>query len=277
MKTNYHSHSHLCDGREPLESYVKSAIEQGMVAWGFSGHSPVPCKSTWNMKSENLPIYLSETKRLKEKYANEIQLYIGMEIDFIEGLVSLTDFADCELDYTIGAIHFLKQLPNGDYWDYDGSKSFFQQGVDEIFGGNIQQTVAYYYEQIIQLVETQKPDILAHFDLIGKFNKDNYFFNENDKWYRNLAYNALQAISKTETLLEINTRSVFRGLLPKFHPALYLLKSAKELGIKIILSSDAHHPREVNSLLKEAAEFAKAAGYKSAVQLFNNSWEEIAL
>ena len=34
--TNYHSHSNFCDGKAPLEDFVKSAIAAGFTAYGVS-------------------------------------------------------------------------------------------------------------------------------------------------------------------------------------------------------------------------------------------------
>ena len=80
--TNYHSHSHYCDGVGTLEEQVLGAIEQGVRAFGFSGHSPVFFENEWSMQADKLDEYLTETRLLKEKYAGQIELYTGLEVDY---------------------------------------------------------------------------------------------------------------------------------------------------------------------------------------------------
>ena len=90
--TNYHSHTHYCDGKGEPELYVKSAIQKGMYAYGFSGHSPVPFESGWNMKFEKLTTYLNEIKALKIKYNDQLKIYLGMEIDYVKDLISVDQY-----------------------------------------------------------------------------------------------------------------------------------------------------------------------------------------
>jgi histidinol-phosphatase (PHP family) len=52
--TNYHSHCHYCDGKYEPEKYIESALQQGLLAYGFSSHTPLPFETTWAMKDEAL-------------------------------------------------------------------------------------------------------------------------------------------------------------------------------------------------------------------------------
>ena len=83
--SNYHSHSTFCDGRSSMEDFVKYAIAKGLKKYGFSSHAPLPFSTFWNMNLDDLPEYQMEFYRLKEKYASKIELYIGLELDYING------------------------------------------------------------------------------------------------------------------------------------------------------------------------------------------------
>ncbi|MEL6846638.1 MAG: PHP domain-containing protein, partial [Bacteroidota bacterium] len=85
--TNFHSHSHFCDGKGSPEEQVKSAIEKGMASFGFSSHCPVPFETSWAMKASALPEYLRETRRLQTSYADQIELYVGLEVDYIPSII----------------------------------------------------------------------------------------------------------------------------------------------------------------------------------------------
>jgi|SRR3972149_2121193 len=83
--TNYHTHSFYCDGSDNLEEYVKKAIDRKMPVIGFSSHASVPFPTGWNMNVIELPDYLNEIEALKVKYNNDIQIYKGLEIDYLKG------------------------------------------------------------------------------------------------------------------------------------------------------------------------------------------------
>ena len=268
--TNYHTHSKWCDGKGNPEAYVIEAIKRGMYALGFSIHSPVPFKSVWNAKYENLMFYLSEIEQLKEKYKGQIRIYSGMESDFIEDIVSPSTYKHLGLEYTIGGVHFLKKFNEKEYFDFDDSPEKFQRGIDEIFNGKVELMVKFYYEQVIKMLETDPPDIISHLDLIMKFNKDNRFFNSSEKWYKDIVMQTLEIISKNNCILEINSRSFMKGLLSEFHPATWIIKESKKMNIPFILCADAHKPHEVNSFLKEEAELLKTCGYNE-IMIFNEN------
>lgn len=81
--TNYHSHSLYCDGRAGMEDFVRFALSEGFTSYGFSSHAPLPFSTAWTMEWDIMDDYLSEFHRLKEKYAGRIELYIGLEIDYL--------------------------------------------------------------------------------------------------------------------------------------------------------------------------------------------------
>ena len=58
--TNYHSHCNFCDGSDEAKVYPEAAAEQGMLAYGFSSHVPMPFFCAWSMKAEKLADYIAE-------------------------------------------------------------------------------------------------------------------------------------------------------------------------------------------------------------------------
>ena len=82
--SNYHSHCTFCDGRSYPEEFVRFAISKGFRAYGFSSHSPLPFETNWNMSATDMPEYLQEVNRLRQKYADQIEIYAGLELAFLD-------------------------------------------------------------------------------------------------------------------------------------------------------------------------------------------------
>ena len=120
MLCNLHTHSTFCDGKSTLEEVVLSAIKKGFNIIGFSGHSYGSHCSYGMQRTED---YISEIKRLKEKYKNDIEVYVGVEEDMF-------DFCDrSKFEYIIGSCHYFK---SGDsYYPIDLSSEEFEIALKE--------------------------------------------------------------------------------------------------------------------------------------------------
>ena len=95
-----------------MEEFVKLAICKGIISYGFSSHAPLPFSTKWAMKEEAFAAYLSEFERLKTVYGSEIELYFGLEVDFIPNCSDIDSkfFKDKSFDYLIGSIHYLDKI-----------------------------------------------------------------------------------------------------------------------------------------------------------------------
>ena len=166
--TNYHSHCLYCDGVAPAEDFVKEAIAMGFSSYGISSHAPIPFESCWNMKQERLTDYIVEINSLKEKYKNKIELYIGLEIDYLDKTYNPASsiFQTTPLDYRIGSVHFLK---TGDeqFIDIDTTPEQFKITVETIFNGDIIKLVRHYFDTMVQMIETGGFDFIGHADKIS--------------------------------------------------------------------------------------------------------------
>lgn len=274
--TNYHSHTILSDGAHNSEEMIKSAIEKELKAFGFSEHSPLPFFSQWSMKYEDLHKYFREINYLKEKYSEKIEIYTGLEVDYIEKITGIETWKNFRLDYTIGSVHFLGVVDNKPF-TIDYSPANFKEGLDKIFSGNIMEMTSLYYNQIIKMINSSKPDIIGHFDLITKFNKETQLINENDKWYKDIVIQTLEIIKKNNCFIEINTRGFYKKLADWFYPNTWILKECKNFNIPIVINSDCHKNSEVDKNLYEAEKIALSLGFKEKMVLLNNQWQEIGL
>ena len=106
-RTNYHTHSNYCDGKATLREMVEFAVAHGFTALGFSGHCPLPFQNTYSITDYDG--YCREVRALKEEYRDRIEISLGLEIDYIPGM--LEDFTPLieqgGLEYTIGSVHLI--------------------------------------------------------------------------------------------------------------------------------------------------------------------------
>ncbi|MFC2111450.1 histidinol-phosphatase, partial [Bacteroidota bacterium] len=122
----------------------------------------------------------------------------------------------------------------------------------------------------------QKPDIIAHFDKVKMHNK-NRFFSEDEDWYIGLVDKTLEIIKQTNTIVEVNTRGIYKGKCDSLFPSIDILKKCFKLKIPIIISSDAHKPEEISSYFPETIEIIKGIGFQELKMFKNNSWDNYKL
>ncbi len=274
---NLHTHSNFCDGKEDPEAYVLQAIARGFHTLGFSSHAPVPFKNSFAIKDENeLRNYCFRIRELKEKYRDRISIYLGLELDYIEGICG--DFTGMKrkwgLDYTIGSVHLVRNNSAEGLWFIDGPRvESYDEGLQKVFSGDVKRAISAYYEQVNTMIISQQPDILGHFDKIKMHNKERYF-REDEPWYRDLVMDLLETISRAGVIVEVNTRGIYKKRCNDLYPGAWVLKEMKEMGIPITLSADAHHPSEIDSYYAEAVEILKGIGYKSVVCFNDRTWSE---
>ena len=72
--------------------------------------------------------------------------------------------------------------------------------------GGAQAFIKAYYENVMDCVQSQRPEVVGHFDLVCKNNEAGRFFDEDAPAYRRLALEALDAVSYTH--LDVYKRQV---------------------------------------------------------------------
>lgn len=275
--SNFHTHSYFCDGIGNPEEYVLKAIQCNFNSLGFSSHAPLPFSNSWTMKEEDVNRYLNTIINLKKKYTDTIQIYLGMEVDYIQNLISPTDEKFKKLDYTIGSVHMLKNEATGEYLAVDGDEDEYIELITSAFNNDVKAFVHKYYEQMQTMVLENTPSIVGHLDLIKKHNKNNKYFDENEDWYKLEIMKTLNVISKANTILEMNTGGKVRGYTNDFYPSNWIVNECRKLNIPLILSSDAHNPSYVNAYFEEASAILKGAGYTNQHVLLDNIWQTAPL
>lgn len=274
--SNYHCHTSYSDGKGMPIDYVLQAIELGMKSIGISEHAPVPFYSFWNMPANKVNAYIENVVALKHQYANEIEIYCGLEIDYIANefdLIKNTAQVN-KLDYTIGSIHFLGKKANGEYWNTDGAEEEFEVGAREVFNNHGQKMVEAYFNALNELIRDLKPTIIGHIDKFKMYNNNNRFFNESSDYYKNSFIQTLELAKQTDCIIEFNTRGFYKHPNKMPYPSLWALKKIKELGLRITINSDSHQAIEITREFDLAAELLAEAGIHTQWQLQKSIWTE---
>ena len=250
--SNFHTHTTFCDGKHTPEEMVAAAVRAGCPALGFSGHAYTPFDASFCMSPENTLRYRAEVTRLKEAYEGKLRVLCGLEQD----VLSVTP--DAPYDYLIGAVHYISK--DGCYLSVDASGGEQDTAVRELFGGDYYAYTTAYYNEVARVYDRTGCDIVAHLDLVAKFNEGGCRFDEDDRRYRHAALGALEALAQAPVAFEINTGAIRRGYRSSPYPAPFLLKELARRKLPVILSADAHDASGLLFRFDEAAQLAQSYG-----------------
>jgi histidinol-phosphatase (PHP family) len=255
VRIDYHTHHERCGHAEGrLEDYVKRAVEIGLEQVGLSDHMPLlhVDPATYYpgmaMAMDELPRYVEEALRLKEKYRGQIDIRVGLEGDYIEGYEEDIEriVTGYPWDYVIGSVHFLGE------WDVSDSRQL--HGWE---GKRMLDVYERYFDAVQKAAKTGFYDFLGHIDVIKRFGHR----PEEDDEVRELERRTLDVIRDSGVAIELNA-SGLRMPCAEMFPKRRMLEYAFELGIPVTIGSDAHQPERLSQYLDQAVALLKEIGYR---------------
>lgn len=275
MFADYHIHTYYSDDSTyPMEQVVKDAISKGITDLCLTDHVDYGIKEDTDklspeqrqelkLKIQNpnvpqynvdYPAYVAEYQDLKEKYADKINLKLGMEfglqIHTIPQYQKL--FNSYPFDFIIMSCH---QVENKEFWTQE-----FQQGRSQ------DEYNQRYYDEILEQVKNYHDySVLGHLDLIARYDKAGiYPFAK----IRDKIAEILKIIIADGKGIELNTSSVRYKIHnvqgePELTPSREILALYKELGGRIITTgSDSHKPEHLGAYIVEQSQELKKLGFK---------------
>ncbi len=261
---SYHIHSTFSDGKNTPEEIVLAAIEQGFVSIGFSDHGYTDYDLRYCMKDQEG--YINEIKKLKEQYKNKIQIYLGVEEDAFYPLGRKA------FDYIIGSCHY--GLRNNHYYPIDSNYDYFKKCLAAFEDDHLAFAES-YYRNFCQYIQTRKPDIIGHFDLITKFDEMGEALFLGDAQYHKISEKYIKEAIKSGSIFEVNTGAVARGIRTTVYPSENLLCILRENKARIILSSDSHSMDTLAFVFEETRKHLKDIGFEKLTVLADNAFKEI--
>ncbi|KAJ1800610.1 hypothetical protein LPJ59_000957 [Coemansia sp. RSA 2399] len=253
MPFTFHTHSgQFCrHAKGSLEDVVKAALSQKMLVLGLSEH--VPRSRAEDLYPEEAGMttsdlhqafgdYVSEARRLREKYGDQIEILIGAETELI------TDATPAELkalreqyklDYFVGSVHHIDGMA------MDFSQELYDKIVER-FGGDRAAMFRRYFDQQLVLLQTIQPEIVGHFDLVRIFHP--YSQGVADPMaqaeIRSLASRNIDYAIAYGAIFEINSRAWKKGLRDAY-PQRDVLREILQKGGRVTISDDSHSAQDV--------------------------------
>lgn len=274
IKTNYHTHSTFCDGKESAEDMARTAEQKGFAILGFSSHAMFPFSDSWHIHISpgGYEAYMGEIARLKEAYRGRMAILAGFEADYIPGLTK-PDMDDGEFygkfkpDFLIGSVHFV--LGDGGYFEADGPRDETRERIAKYFGGDVRRAVTAYFETERQMLRTSRFTVLGHADVIRKQNskRADPLFREDEDWYKEELEKTADVIASSGVIVEINTGGMARGYMDSPYPSPSFLRLLHEKKVPVMINSDAHQGCNLDFAFDTAVQLATEAGYTETAYL----------
>lgn len=189
MLEDGHTHTELCPhgSGEPVEKMIQRAIQLGMKKYCITEHAPLPPDiadsyagsvdgiDEASIKVSELPEYFKLTRSLQKKYADQIEISIGFEIDYLPGFEEWTkDFLNeygPETQESILSVHFMKGTDDK-LWCVDDGVENFQSGFQQ-FLNDPQDVFRQYYQTVAASVDCDlgqyRPQRIGHMSLVRKY------------------------------------------------------------------------------------------------------------
>lgn len=263
MLTNYHTHTTFCDGKNTVEELVLYAIEQGFDALGISGHANTPFDLRYCMQETQG--YIAAVREVKEKYKGKIQVYLGIEEDAC-ALVNRADF-----DYIIGSSHYL--VIGGKHYPFDSNYDYFCKALDA-YSHDLPKFAEDYFASFCRYLQSRKPDLIGHFDLVTKFDEtqtDRFLHDEN---YWKIAEKFTLKALECGSIFEVNTGLMARGYRTSPCPHQRLLSLIVKHGGRVALSADAHEKDKLCAYFEETKAMLRDAGFNCVYALYDGEWKK---
>ena len=261
MRADFHMHTTFCDGKNTPEEMVQRGIEIGLSVMGFSVHSPLTRECTWAIRPDKTAEYRAEINRLREKYADQIRIYCGIEQD------CYTNISPSGYDYIIGSAHAV--FREGVYTDVDFSADASWDAINRFYDGDQYAFAEDYFTLVGGIVEKTGADIIGHFDLLSKFQDCGLSFDVNHPRYAAAWKAAADKLLKTGVPFEINTGAISRGYRKTPYPAPEILRYIADHGGRAIINSDSHMTDALGCSYDAAYKLAKEIGIPLVKQIKN--------
>ncbi|MFA6816398.1 MAG: histidinol-phosphatase [Lentisphaeria bacterium] len=264
MRVSYHNHTNFSDGNHSAEEMIQAAQAAGLKEFGVSDHFVVSPgngygESTWTMQRDFLPKYVEKIGQLKKKYnTDHFKVRLGIEVDFFEDNADEVALLlrDYPFDYWIGAIHYWKKFPidnSAENWT-----ALSQNGRDAVWRG--------YWQKSILMARSGLYDFVAHLDLPKKFG---FYSSVNNS---DLIEELLLELAKRHTPIEVNTAGMDKPC-QEFYPSVDILTRAIELGLPILINTDAHAVPQITRHYSEAEALLKKLHGKKVCSICNHKMQ----
>lgn len=253
QKINLHTHTELCKHAVgTVDDYCAAALDQGFSILGISDHGPFPNNQYGGsrMSFSQLGMYRNLIEQAKHKYKG-LELFAGAEVDVTPefGINYLKEvyLGEHHFDYLIGAVHFVPSTdPEESLWGTCHELSL--------------PMARKFMDANIALIESGIFTLIAHPDI---------FATKCQSWtpdHAAMSRDLIQSAIDHDIFLEINAygmrkpKAVYEDGERWQYPWRQFWELAAEMGVRMVIGTDAHRPVDLWSNGDEAVAWARSLG-----------------
>jgi len=262
---DYHVHpNYSIDAEGSIDEFCKIALERGLHEIAFTTHLDtdnegddcfvnVKGKRVDTRSSVWLEDYEASIRSADDEYKDRgLRVRLGVEVDYIQDIDgSLPErFYSTDFDIILGSVHLIDHIAISA--EGRAENAFKKYSMEEL-GQK-------YYTHLIEAVESDLFDILAHIDLYRRYGLSFYGDGIREIW-KPYIVELVNTMKRYNVGFEVNTSPLRRGQTQPM-PEEEIISALKDRGVSIVTTgSDAHRPQYVGTGIERAIQLLRESGF----------------
>jgi histidinol-phosphatase (PHP family) len=259
-----HSGQFCNHARDTLEAVVLTYIGKGFEWVGITEHMPpvsdqflYPDEKAAGLSAADLyhrfAEYIQTGRHLQYKYADQIELFIGMETEAYTGSNAFVDQLKEKFkpDYLVGSLHHVNDHP------FDLNPEGYAHAAEAL--GGLDRLYERYFDQQYAMLLNQNPQVVGHFDIIRIYDPD-YRSRIAAPAIKAKILRNLKQIKTMGAILDFNVSALTKGAdEPYVTPS--ILQNAKSLEITVVPGDDSHGVATAGANVDKGIEILEQSGF----------------
>lgn len=261
-----HSGDYCQHARDSLEDIVKAYHDQNFAWVGITEHMPPASDAflypdehaaglTASTMLDRFARYVAHCRNLQSAYQGRLIIFVGMETEAYQGAV---DYAlqlqdRFHPDYVVGSVHHVADIP------IDMNPSEYAMAASAC--GGITDLYSAYFDLQYDMIQTLKPSVVGHFDLIRIYDPDYLFRLKTPAVWKRICRN-LEAIASLGLMLDLNVRALLKGAREPYicRP---ILEKVREMKIPVAPGDDSHSVATVGRHVADGIRHLQSLGFST--------------
>ncbi len=253
-----------------LEEIIQQYIAKQFPWVGITEHAPgirqellYPDQQAAGLTPEFLlkrfSLYMTECRRLQEKYRSQIRIFAAIESETYSGYKEFMPYliATFQPDYVVGSVHFVDNM------GFDYSREQYDQTAAAVGGKD--ELYCRYFDQQYEMLQLLRPSVVGHFDLIRIFDPDYKARLLQPQIMAKIKRN-LELIKELDLLMDFNLRSLLKSADEPYISRV-ILQMARDMGIAVVPGDDSHGVGNVGANMATGIAILSELG-------FDTDWRE---
>ena len=265
-----HSGEFCCHADDTLKQVIEAYIKQGFLWVGITEHIPPPSDDfVYPIEQrdgfdaaklyDRFSVYMEAVKSFQNEYGHDIEILVGFETEAYSGYIEHNQqlINEFKPDYIVGSVHHVNDL------DFDSNAAEYEKAT--LKAGGLIELYTQYFDLQYELIETLKPSVIGHFDLIRIFDLNYRETIQHPEIAERIDRN-LTLIAKLGLIIEYNLKAWQKGADEPYLSE-SILQKAIDMEISIVPGDDSHGVKTVGMNLNRGIEILKKLGVST-------SWEK---